>query len=94
MLRVKYMSISCEIALRWLPQNLTDDLSTLVQVMAWCHRATIHYLNQCWPSSTTVYGIIWPQWVDGPGLCELDTEGLSFLYNENSHIDKIWYLFC
>ena len=22
--------------------------STLVQVMAWCHQATSHYLNQCW----------------------------------------------
>ena len=23
----------------------------LVQVMAWCHQATSHYLNQCWPSA-------------------------------------------
>ena len=28
--------------LRWMPQNITDDKSTLVQVMAWCH-----YLSQC-----------------------------------------------
>ena len=27
--------ISCKIALRWMPQYLTDDKSTLVQVMAW-----------------------------------------------------------
>ena len=33
--------------LRWMPQNLTDDRSTLVQVMAWCHQATSHCLNQC-----------------------------------------------
>ena len=29
-------SISYEIALRRMPQDLTDDKSTLVQVMAWC----------------------------------------------------------
>ena len=26
--------------LRWMPQNLTDDNSTLVQVMAWFRQAT------------------------------------------------------
>ena len=31
-----------EIALRWLPQDLIDDESTLVQVMAWCRQATSH----------------------------------------------------
>ena len=40
-------SISCEIAIRWMPQDLTDDKSALVQVMAWCRQATSHYLNQC-----------------------------------------------
>ena len=29
--------------------------------MAWCHQAGGHYLNQCWPSSMTQYGIPWPQ---------------------------------
>ena len=28
--------ISYEIALRWMPLDLTDDKSTLVQVMSWC----------------------------------------------------------
>ena len=32
--------ISCELALRWMPHDLTDDNSTLVQVMAWCRQAT------------------------------------------------------
>ena len=31
--------ISYEIAFRWMSQDLTDDKSTLVQVMAWCHQA-------------------------------------------------------
>ena len=36
-------------ALRWMSQYLTGDRSTLIQVMAWCCQAPIHYLNQCWP---------------------------------------------
>ena len=54
-----------EIALRWgwigldlfnevtvnIPQNIAYENSTSVQVMAWCHQATSHYLSQCWPSS-------------------------------------------
>ena len=43
--------ISCETAVRWMSLDLTDDKSTLVQVMAWCHQATSHYLSQCWPRS-------------------------------------------
>ena len=30
---------ACEIAHRWMPQNLTNEKSTLVQVMSWCHQA-------------------------------------------------------
>ena len=46
-----------------MPLDLTDDKSTLVQVMAWCHQATSHYLNQCWPRSTSPNGATRPQWV-------------------------------
>ena len=46
-----------------MPQDLTDDKSTLVQVMALCRQATSHYLNQCWPRSSTPYGVTRPQWV-------------------------------
>ena len=41
--------ISYEIALRWMPLDLTYDKSTLVQVMACCLAAPSHYLSQCWP---------------------------------------------
>ena len=54
MLRSKFMSISCEIALRWSPQNTFDDMSTLAQVMAWCRQAPSHYLSQCWPRPTSL----------------------------------------
>ena len=50
-------------ALRWMPWHLTDDKSTWVQVMAWCHQAASHYLSQCWPGSMSPYGITRPQWV-------------------------------
>ena len=39
------LSNSCETVLRRMPQNPSDDKTTLVQVMAWCHQATSHYLT-------------------------------------------------
>ena len=56
----RFFFISCETALKWLSLDLTDDKSTLVQVMAWCHQATSHYLNQCWPRFLTPYGVTRP----------------------------------
>ena len=56
-------SISCKIVLKWMQMDLTDGKSTLVQVMAWCRQATIHYLSQYWPRSLSPYGIIRPRWV-------------------------------
>ena len=58
--RIDALSISCEIALMWMPQDLTDDLSILVQVMAWCRQATSHYLSQCQPKSISPYYITRP----------------------------------
>ena len=61
--------ISYEIALRWMPLDLTvfkcltDDKSTLVLGMAWCRQATSHYLSQCWPRSMSLNGVTRPQWV-------------------------------
>ena len=50
-------------ALRWVPWDLADDRSTLVQVMAWCRQATSHYLSQCWPRSMSPYDVTRPQWL-------------------------------
>ena len=44
--------------------DLTDDKSTLVKVMAWCHQATSHHLSQCWPRFMSPCGITRPQWVE------------------------------
>ena len=54
--RIDFLSICCEIVLKWMPQD--SDKSALGQVMTWCCQATSHYLNQCWQSP------IWCQWVN------------------------------
>ena len=56
--------ISCEIALLWMSMGLTDDKSTLVQVLAWCRQATSHYLSQCWSRSMALCGVSRPWLVD------------------------------
>ena len=53
----------CELALRWMSLDLTDDKSTFVQVMIWCGQATSHYLSQWWPRSLSPYGVARPQWI-------------------------------
>ena len=49
-------------ALRWMSWDLTEDKSTLVQVMAWCRQATTYYLSQCWPRSVSPCGVTGAQW--------------------------------
>ena len=44
--------------------DIHNDWSTLVQVMAWCHQASSHYLRQCWFRSLLVYGVTTPIWVN------------------------------
>ena len=44
--------------------EVTNEKSTLVLVMAWCHQATSHYQSQYWPRSELPYGINRPQWVN------------------------------
>ena len=44
-LMINILSISSETALKWIPQDFTDDKSALVQVMAWCLQAPSHYLS-------------------------------------------------
>ena len=74
-------------ALRWMPRDLTDDKSTLIQVMAWCRQATSHYLNHCWPRSLPPNGVTRPQWVKMANIFVTDT--LKFIFeNENFQISN------
>ena len=85
-------------ALRWMPQDLTDDKSTFVQVMAWCRQATSHYMSQCWLSSLSPYGVARPQWVNqaiwiykkSHGFCNLLlTDRLSIQSMDNNQHSPI-----
>ena len=59
----RQLSISCEIALKWMLLDLGLVKSTLVQVIVWCRQATSHYLHHWWPRYMSPYGITRPQWV-------------------------------
>ena len=78
------LSNSCETALRSMPQNPSDDKSTLVQVMAWCRQAASHYLSQCCPRSLSPYGVTRPQWVKTHLLCLDSFHCDSFSYKFNA----------
>ena len=65
-LLIDFFRSSDDNAPRWMPWDLTDDKSTSVQVMAWCHQATNHYLSQCWHRSLSPYGVTRPGWVNRP----------------------------
>ena len=43
--------IMIRISLKFVPMGSIDNKSALIQVMAWRHQATSHYLSQWWPSS-------------------------------------------
>ena len=84
--------LSCEIALKWMSLDLIDDKSTLVQVMAWCHQATSHYLSQCWPRSLSPYGVTRPQWVN-PECAEFYPLQTKYLYRQSQN-PKSWFRKC
>ena len=44
-------ALAVKIALGWMPQQITIERSTLVQVMDCCLMVSSHYLIQCWPRS-------------------------------------------
>ena len=75
--RIDLLNISYEIVLWWMPQDLTDDKSTLVQIMAWCCHAVNKRLPE--PVLTKFCDVIWlhlrPQWVKAqtkwPPFCRL-----------------------
>ena len=53
----------CAIAVMWMPQNVTKEKSTLVQVIAWYHHVTSLYLSQFLPRTMLPYGISQQQWI-------------------------------
>ena len=51
------LSYPCTIVVRWMPQNSTDDKSTLIQVKAWCRS----YKLLLEPKLTQISVAIWRQ---------------------------------
>ena len=82
--------ISCKIALRWMPLDLADDKSTLVQVMAWCCQTTSHYLSQCWPRFMSPYGVTRPQWVNDRAVQATVTNQWHFeIVRNHYHLSRV-----
>ena len=50
-----------EFALKRMPQNHTNEKSTLFRVMSWYPQATRHDLSKCWPRSMPPYGVTMPK---------------------------------
>ena len=40
-----------------IPNDTIENMSTLVDLMAWCHQVTGHYLNECCPYATSIQSI-------------------------------------
>ena len=59
-----YWTFALKLAWRWIPQNLINKESTLIQVMTWCHQTTSHYLSHCWLWSMSSYGVTSAHWVN------------------------------
>ena len=82
-------------ALRWMPRDLTDDKSTLVQVMACCLTAPSHYLSQCWPRFVSPNGLTRPQWVKNQ-MVPLHLNAITTLLADTTvkccHIICLWSL--
>ena len=59
--KISILSVSSEIAPRWMPEDLTDDKSTTGSGYGLVLSDTSHYLSQCWPRSLPPYGVTRPK---------------------------------
>ena len=100
---INFLCISSEIAIRWMLQIFLDGEFTLVQLMAWCHQSPSHYLNHCWPSCITSYGITRVQWVNhlGVGMYILMYSGFAIVFYSDffkifllGHLGIPWMTWC
>ena len=63
LLQIDILSTASEMGLRWAPQDLIDNNSTLVEIMVLYCKVTSHFLSQCWPRSIWPNDITRRQWV-------------------------------
>ena len=76
----------------WTGMDVSSLELTLVQVMAWCRQATIHYLHcylsQCRSRPKSSYGITGPQWVNS--LAPVGTSIKFQLGNFHANFSEWW----
>ena len=96
-----YLQIVIDNVFSWMQWRLTDDKSALVQVMGWCHQATNHYLNRCWPRSMSSNGVTRPQWVNkwfktsNWNIAKILRSELGFQWpNQTKHLHISWIFTC
>ena len=59
-----FINIYNTMTIRWMMQYGINEKTTFVQVMAWCHQATGHYLSQHWSIAMSLYDATNPQWAN------------------------------
>ena len=87
---INILTIPCNISFRWISQEHSGYLSTLVRVIAWCRQAPSHYQSHCRPCFMSPCGDNMPKWVKNAidsSLClavdflRTISHQISFLYN-------------
>ena len=82
----EFTSHCCEIALRWMPQNITYETAILVFVMTCCRQPISHYLSQRWPRSMSPYVVTKQQCVKRQAItCPSADPGEWRIY-----VSRIW----
>ena len=81
---IDILRISYKTALKWMPKDLSNNWSILVQVMACCLTARSHYPSRCWTRSMTPYGVTRPQWVKASHFTDHCTISQKLIIRDNS----------
>ena len=66
--------------------DLIDNMTALVQIMAWRRTGYQHYLNQCWYVLLTQIFVTWPQWVKTKCLIYASVTGSLFVQISACHL--------
>ena len=56
-LGIYILSNQVNITLEWMPEDVVDNKSTSVPVIAWCREATSHYMNEFWLRTSKPYDV-------------------------------------
>ena len=68
--------------------GLSDNESTLAQVMAWCHQATSHYPSQRWSRFMSPYGVTGPHCIQLSAICLINMKSHGRNFSKRHMRDK------